>query len=81
MARGERRRALKEEAQATLRETEALRDASRQLYYGLIEYAKVENWNSIPSADPGGKPMIVWIGPGDGPKLARKHLGLEEEQN
>jgi hypothetical protein len=53
------------------KELDDLRNAARQLMAGLSEYAREENW-----AD------NLWIGANGskGPTIARKFLGLEEEQ-
>jgi hypothetical protein len=62
-------------------ENEELRSAARQLLAGLTEYAKKENWLHVPDEQPGAKAAICWIGPGDGPAIARKYLGLDQESN
>jgi hypothetical protein len=59
-------------------ENDELRDAARQLLAGLTEYAKEENWvhhTGIVEANDCG--CDAWVGDGDGPKIARKYLGLD----
>lgn len=74
MARASKRRSQLDQLQ---HENEELREASRQLFAGLVQYARDENWRKIPQDEPGSKPDVVWIGEGSGPELARKFLGLE----
>ncbi len=78
MSRASQRRSLTDRLK---HENEELRDAGRQLLAGLTEYAKKQNWASVPSQEPGGGPMFIWIGDGDGPKIARHYLGLDTEEN
>lgn len=81
MARSEKRRSLT----ARLKdENEQLRDAARQLLAGLSEYAKETNWHKR-KLDIDGTPTQLtenlWVGEGDGPAVARKFLGLDQENN
>jgi len=55
-------------------EVKQLREAGQQLMRGLTEYAKAENWAEGPDG-------WSWKGEGDGPKIARKYLGLDDENN
>lgn len=62
------------------KENDELRNAARQLLAGLTEYSKSENWISQPG-ELGHSALNVWIGKGDGPSIARKYLGLDQDEN
>lgn len=78
MGRASRRQSVADKLRS---ENDELRDAARQLLAGLTQYARKDNWSQTPSEEPGGKKSVIWIGEGDGPELARRFLGLEEENN
>lgn len=62
------------------KEVDELRNAARQLMAGLTEYSKQSNWaTSQGVGDRDGE--LLWKGEGEGPHVARKFLGLEEEKN
>jgi hypothetical protein len=68
-------------------ENDQLRDAARQLHAGLLEYAKKENWKQADLYDHEKGQVAepynqwIWMGDGDGPKIARYFLGLEQDKN
>lgn len=80
MPRSDKRRSLanrlREENDKLKAENEQLRDAARQLLAGLSQYGKVTNWKT-----PGNGGFWEWIGEGDGPAVARKFLGLDQQEN
>lgn len=78
MTRAAKRQTQLEELKA---EVKQLREAGQQLMRGLTEYAKAENWRHHTVNDDGTSAEIEWewVGEGDGPKIARKYLGLETE--
>ena len=82
MARAARRESLvvrmKAEVDRLDKENFELRKAAGQLMAGLTEYAKVQNWKTE-LGDDGIALRYVWVGEGEGAKVARKFLGLEED--
>ena len=86
MPRSDKRRSLanrlREENDKLKAENEQLRDAARQLLAGLSQYAEEKNCqNKEVEADGTNGRGWIWQGEGDGPAVARKFLGLEEENN
>ena len=63
-------------------EINELRKAARQLMTGLQEYAKEENWKIEGTLTDDGHEIdrYVWKD-GDAMRIARHHLGLDEENN
>ena len=59
-----------------------LRKAANQVWQGLVEYAKKDNWKIEGTLTDDGQEVdrYVWKA-GEGPKIARMFLGLEQEQN
>lgn len=86
MARPEKRRStlarLQDQLDERTKECDQLRDAARQLMAGLNQYAKAENWKVEGTITDDGNEMDrhVWKD-GEGAKVARYYLGLEEENN
>jgi len=90
MARATKRRTLADKLKAetiTLKaENKQLRNAARQLLAGLTEYAAEKNWlkHEYVADVAGSCDCCEWIGDGgdgDGPKIARHYLGLDQEGN
>lgn len=85
MPRSDKRRSLadrlREENAKLKAENEQLRDAARQLLAGLSEYAKTENWSKCEGGD---GPIVegwIWQGDGNGSAVARKFLGLDQQED
>ena len=59
-----------------------VRRAAKQIWDGLMEFAREENWKIEGTLTDDGQEIdrYVWKA-GDGPQLARKFLGLEQERN
>lgn len=59
-----------------------VRKAAKQIWDGLMEFAREENWKIEGTLTDDGQEIdrYVWKA-GDGPAIARKFLGLEGEQN